>query len=154
MSTLPTSTAAHAALLVELGAQQLGGELVLGDVGEELAGVDEDGVAADRLDDGDAELLQELAEAADLADAVGEVGLVGDLAQALGEGLHVGAGHAAVGVEALEQDGGGLEALVEEVVAHGDEAAHRDHGVLLGAHDARVGVRAHLLTISGTDLWA
>jgi hypothetical protein len=94
---------------------------------------------------GTPKLLEELAEAADLADAVGEVRLVDDLAQALGEGLHVGAGHAAVGVEALEQDGGGLEALVQEVVAHGDEAAHRDHGVLLGAHDARVGVLAHLV---------
>ena len=67
----------------------------------EASCVEEDGVAADRQHDGDVPLREQLAEVAHLAHAGAHVLVLDGLLDADGEGLHVAAGHAAVGVQAL-----------------------------------------------------
>ena len=49
---------AHAGVEVELGGQHLGGKVILGNVGVETFGVEEDGVTAYRLDNGNTPVNQ------------------------------------------------------------------------------------------------
>ncbi len=115
-------------------------------------GVEEDGVAADRLHDGDVPVAEQFAEVAHLADARAHVVVLHRLLDADGDRLHVAAGHAAVGVQAFvdhDQVGGLLE---EVLVVHGQPAADVDQVVLLGAHPGAVGVGAELLEDGGDGL--
>src|SRR5664280_2806334 len=91
---------AHAAVEVELGGQRLRRVGVLVEVRQERLGVEEHAVAADRHDDRHAPGLQLLAEVLDLADARLDVVELHALAEADGDGLHIAAGHAAVGGQA------------------------------------------------------
>ena len=67
------------------------------------------------------------------------------LDDAAGHGLHVAAGHAAVGVQALVDDHQVAGLFVEFRVVDGQPAADVDQGVLLAAHRAAVGVGADFL---------
>ena len=75
-----------------------------------------------------------------------------DFDDAAGHGLHVAAGQAAVGVQALVDDHHVAGLLEERVVVHGQPAADVDQGVLLAAHRAAVGVGAELLEDFGHRL--
>ena len=135
---------ADACLQVELDGERLGGELLLGYVGEHLVGVDEDGVAAGGALVGDAVLVKACCQVLDLLDAGVEVVELGVLVQAYGQCLHVAAVHAAVGEVALADDGEDLGGLEPVIVAGGDEAAHVHDAVLLRRHGHAVGQVEHL----------
>ena len=113
-------------------------------MGEEAAGVHIDAVAAAGLHAGDALLLQTIAKVLDLVDAVLQVVVSGGLQQAHGQSLHVTAGLAAVGDEALVHDGLHVGVEVEVVVAGDDQAADVYQTVLLGAHGGGLTVGEHL----------
>ena len=100
----------------------------------------------------DAPVDQLLAEVLDLADARADVVVVHRLDDAAGHGLHVAAGQAAVGVQALVDHDHVPRLLEELLVVHRQPAADVDHGVLLGAHRAGVGVGAELLEDFGHRL--
>ena len=88
--------------------------------------------------------VERLAEVGGRADPVAQVVLVDHLGQALGDGLQVASGQAAVGREALGQDEQVAAALGERVVVHGQPAADVGQAVLLGAHRHAVGEGGHL----------
>ena len=111
---------------------------------QERARVEVDRVAADGLDDRDAGRVERLAEVGGRADAVAQVVLVDDLAQALGDRLEVAPGEAAVGREALGEDQQVAALLGQRVVAHREPAADVGEAVLLGAHRHAVGEGRHL----------
>src|SRR5206468_2816697 len=71
---------------------------------QKFLGGDVDRVAAGRLDDGNARRFQLFAEVLNRADAVAEIVFLQGLVQTDGDRLHVVAGQAAVGGEALGQD--------------------------------------------------
>ena len=73
---------------------------------------------------------------------------------AAGHRLHVAAGHAAVGVQALVDDHQVAGFLVQCVVVQRQPAADVDQRVLLAAHRAAVGVGAELLQDLGDRLVA
>ncbi len=135
---------ADAGLEVELAGERLGGELLLGYLGQYLVGVDEDGMAAGGTLVRDAVLVQLVGQVLHLLDAGLHHVELAVLLQAHGQGVHVAAVHAAVGEEALEGDAEQLGALVPVFLVGGDEAAHVDQAVLLGAHGHAVGVGEHL----------
>ncbi len=95
---------ADAALQVEAHDQRLTGKLVAGHVGQEAQGIQVDGVAARRLDDGDASLQQPVGQVLGMGQAVGQVVLVQPLPQPAGDGLQIAPGQAAVGGKSLAQD--------------------------------------------------
>ena len=121
------------------------GILLDGHVRQELLGVEVNGMSAGRLENGDPLGGQSLAEVLDRADAVLQVVLVEDFVQADGDGLEVAARQAAVGRKALgdDQEVSGLQG--QGVVVDGQEPAHVDDGVLLGAHGGAVHQGEHLL---------
>ncbi len=136
--------AADPALVVEGDGQRLAGVVERRDVGEEGPGVEVDGVAADRPDDGHARLRQRLAEIGGAGDPVAQVVIVDHLAQALGDRLEVAAGEAAVGREALGEDEEIAALLGQAVVVHRQPAADVGEAVLLRAHGHAVGQRGDL----------
>ena len=71
---------------------------------EPAARVDEYGVPAGRLHDRHAKRHEPLADIGVGADAIGEIVLVDDFAQALGDGFEIAPGEAAVGRKALRLD--------------------------------------------------
>jgi hypothetical protein len=86
--------------------------------------------------------MQLAAEVFDLADPRPHVVVLHALDDAARHRLHVAAGHAAVGVQALEDDDQVARLLVEFGVVERQPAADVDQRVLLAAHRAAVGVRA------------
>ena len=92
---------ASVALLWNTSRQCLRREVVLGNVGKHPGRVEKNGVAADRVDDGDAGVTQLPAEVLHLADARVDVVIVDTLGDSDCERLHVPTSHAAVGVQAF-----------------------------------------------------
>ena len=124
---------------VEGDRECLAGVLERRDVRQQRAGVDVDGVAPGRLQDGDAGGLQALAEVGGGADPVPEIVVVYRLLEPLGDRLQVAPGEPAVGGEAFGED---LEvaALIRElVVVHRQPAADVRERILLRAHRHPVG---------------
>ena len=132
-------------MAVEFHGQRLAGELVRRDVGQHARGIDIDGVAAGRLDDGDAVVGDVAAEVAGGDDAVVQVVGVEDLFQADGDRVQVAAGQSAVGGEAFGQDEQVGLLLEDAVVVGAEQAADVGEGVLLGGEGAAVGERKHFL---------
>ena len=81
-------TSADAGFEVELDGERLGGEFLLGHLGQHAVGIDEDGVAACGALVGDAEFVETLGEVFDLLDACLEVFKLGVLVQPDGQCLH------------------------------------------------------------------
>ena len=81
-----------AGLEIEFGCERLGREFELPEVGQESLGVDEDRMAADGLDNGDAQRLQPLADVIDLPDPGAHVIVLDGLLDAARHGLQVAAG--------------------------------------------------------------
>ena len=115
------------------------------DVRQHARGVDVDGVAAGRLDDGHAVVGDVAAQVAGGDDAVAQVVGVQHLLQADGDGVEVAAGESAVGGEALGEDEQVGLLLEDAVVVGAEQAADVGEGVLLGGEGAAVGEREHLL---------
>ena len=143
---------ADTGLEVELAGQGLGGELLLRDVGQHLVGVDEDGVATGGTLVGDAVLVEFLGQVVDLFDAGLNHLELKVFFQTDSQSVHIAAVHTAVGQEALEGDAEHLGTLVPVLLVGGDEAAHVDQAVLLGAHGHAVGIAEHLLADLGEGL--
>ncbi|MBF8289998.1 MAG: hypothetical protein HW391_966 [Chloroflexi bacterium] len=99
---------------------------------------------ADRLDDRDTPLGEELAEIAHLPDSRPDVLVLDGFLDADGERLHVPAGHPAVGVKALVDDDEIAQLLEDVPVVNCQPTADVDEVVLLGAHPGAVRVRAEL----------
>ncbi len=129
----------------QLDGQGLAGIVLHRHVGQKLPGVEVNGVSAGRLKDGHPLGHEPLAQVLDRADAILQVVLVEHFVQPDGDGLQVAARQAAVGREALgdDQEVAGLGG--QGVVVDGQESAHVDDGVFLGAHRRAVGVGEHLL---------
>ena len=91
---------------------------------------------------GDAVFVEQVAQQFDLTDAGVELFEFGVLVQSHGQRVHVAARHAAVSHVALEHDAEGHGPFVKLLGAHGHEAAHVHHAVLLGrdGHDVGIGV--------------
>ena len=113
-------------------------------MGEQPPRVEVHGVAADRHDHGDPEVLERLAEVGRRADPVAQVVVRDRLGEALGDRLEVAAGEPAVGREALGEDEQVAERLRERVVVARQPAADVAERVLLRAHRHAVGERRHL----------
>ena len=148
---VPISTRADAAFEIELGGQRDAGKLVGGNVRQEGAGVEIDGVAAGRLHDGDSLLRDVVAEIRGGGDAVAQVVLFERFLHADGDGFEVAAGEAAIGGIAFSQDQQIFLLLGEQVVVGAEEAADVGHAVFLGGHGAAVAVAEHFLR---NLLWA
>src|SRR6266498_3056013 len=97
--------AADARVDVDRRGQGLAGELGAGDVWQRGGGVHTYAVATDVTGDRHALGAQASAEVFDLCDPGTDVGLVDGLGDALRDGLHVASGHAAVGVQAIVEQG-------------------------------------------------
>ena len=104
---------------------------------------------ADGLHDGHAGIDQLLAQVKHLAHAGADVVLVQRLLDARGQGFHVASGHAAVGVQPFVDHRQVGRVFIDRMIVDGQKAADVDQRVLLGAHGAAVGVRAHLLDDGG-----
>ena len=127
-------------LEVELHGQRLGDELLLGQVREHLLGIDEDGVAAGRTLVRNAVFVEQIAQQLDLTDAGVELFELRILVQTHCEGIHVASRHAAVGHVSLVHDAERHRLDEELLGAHGHEAAHVHHAVLLGRNGHDVGI--------------
>ena len=134
----------NAAGQVELHRQRLGRVGQRRDVRQRRAGVDVDRVAARRVDDRVADLVEVAAEVGRLRDAVAQVVLVQGLVEADGDRVEVASGQPAVGREALGEDEQILLAPRQHVVVGAQEAADVGQAVLLGAHRAAVAQGHHL----------
>ena len=108
-------------------------------MGEEAAGVDEDGMTAHGTDDRHAALDEHVAEHAHLAQTMGHVLLIGHFTQAHGKGVEVASGKAAVGDESFKQNHAGQKVHVVFFRAQHDHAAYVDHGILLAGNGGAVG---------------
>src|SRR5579871_6172266 len=91
-------------MAVELDGERLAGKLAAGDVGQHAAGIDIDGVAAWRLDDGDAMIGEVAAQIARGDDAVAEIIGIEDLFESNGDSIEIAPGEAAICGEALGED--------------------------------------------------
>ena len=111
---------------------------------EQRAGVDVHRVTAHREDHRDAGLVERLPQVLGGAHAVVQVVLVHRLDEALGERLHVPAGHAAVGGKALGEDEQVAALLGQLGVVEGKPAADVAQRVLLRGHRHPVGQPRHL----------
>ena len=141
--------AAHGAFPVDFDGEHVRGEVLLGNVGEEASGVDEDGVAAHGTDNRHAALDEHVAEHADLAQAVGHVFFIHHFAQAHGQSVGVASGKAAVGDEAFEEHHAGQQVHVVLFGAEHHQTADVDHGVLLAGNGGAVGGIHHGLQNGG-----
>ncbi len=135
---------------VELRGQGLGRELILGDVRVKRLGVQENGVSAHRLHDGDAPIEQQVAQIEHLAHAGPHVVILYRFDNADGQGFHVTPCHAAVGVETLVDHNHVAKRIEQVVVVDGQPATDVDQVVLLSAHPGTVGVAAEFLE-DGSD---
>ena len=137
---------AHARGEVERRGQGLGAVGVAIDVRHQGRGVDTHPARPDGVVERQPQLLEAALHVVELAPAEVQVALVGHLAQAAGEGLHVAARLAAVGVQPLEDDHQRLQRGERLLVVRRDEAAGVAEGVAAGAHVDEVGglaVAAH-----------
>ena len=137
---------------VQLSRERLRRVLVLRDVRQESAGVEEHRVPADRLDDRDARLQEALAQVADLADAVRQVVIVNGLPQPDRHRLQVAPGQAAVAGHALEHHDQLAGRRQDLLVPHRQEATDVDQAVLLARHSQPIEVAQLLLDDLGAGL--
>jgi hypothetical protein len=124
---------ADAGFQVEGAGECLARKLVWRDVRQQAAGVDVDGVAAGREDNRDAAREQGVGEPGGRVGAVGEVGGVCDLEEALRECLEVAPGETAVGGKAFGRDQQLLAAAGEFGIAKRDQAADIGEPILFQA---------------------
>lgn len=134
---------ADACFEVEFDGQCLGGKLLFGHVGEHFGGVDEDGVAAGGTLIGYAVGVEQLGKAFYLADARFQIVELGVLVESDGECVHVATVHSAVGQVAFKLHAIAFGALIPVFLVCGDEAAHVDESVFLGAHGHAIGQGKH-----------
>ena len=116
------------------------------DVGQEGAGIDVDGVASGRLDDGDSRVGDVVAKIGGGSDAIFEIVVVQGFLQADGDGFEVASGEAAVGGVALGEDEKIFFLLCEGIVVGAEESADVGHAIFLGGHGAAVAVGEHFLS--------
>ena len=128
---------------VELAGKGLGGELFLGNLGEDSVGIDKDGVTTGGTLVGDAVFVEFGGEVLDLLDAGFDHVELNVLFQTNGEGVHIAAIHTAIGEEAFEGDAEELGTFVPVFLVGGDETTHVDQTIFLGAHGHAVGIAEH-----------
>ena len=137
-------TGTDAGLEVQLTGEGLSGEFLFRDVGQHLVGVDEDGVTTGGTLVRNAVLVEFGGQVMDLLDAGLNHLELKVLFQTHGQAVHIAAIHTAVGEEALEGDAEHLGTFVPVLLVGGDETAHVDQTVLLGAHGHAVSIAEHL----------
>ena len=129
---------ADAAFEIEFGGEGYAGKLVGRNVGEKGAGVEIDGVASGRLDDGHSLGGDVIAEIGGGGDAVAKIVFVEGFLQADGDGFEIASGKAAIGGIALGKNEQIFFLLGEHVVVGAEKAADIGHAVFLGGHGAAV----------------
>ena len=137
-------TGTDAGLEVQLTGEGLSGEFLFRDVGQHLVGVDEDGVTTGGTLVRNAVLVEFGGQVMDLLDAGFNHLELKVLFQTHGQAVHIAAIHTAIGEEALEGDAEHLGTFVPVLLVGGDETAHVDQTVLLGAHGHAVSIAEHL----------
>ena len=135
---------AHADLLVQRDGQRPAGEALVGEVVAELAAVEVDRVAADRLEERHAGGREVVPDVRGGRDPVLQVLLVEDLVDPDRERLEVAAGEPAVRDEPLGEDEQGADPLGPLVGVDRDHPADVAERVLLHRHQGAVGEREHL----------
>src|SRR5687768_15941386 len=98
----PTLHRADTAVDVKRGRECLSRVILLREMREKATRVEEHGMSADRRDDRNPCVVKLWAEVAHLMDAMADVVVVDHLENALGDGLHVAAGQAAISRHPLE----------------------------------------------------
>lgn len=94
---------------------------------------------------GDAILVEQPCQEFNLVDAGVKHVILGVFIKTDSESLHVTTVHAAIGEVALKGDTVGLGSLIPVFPTGGDETAHVDDGIFLGAHGHAVGEVKHFL---------
>ena len=116
-----------------------------GNVREQRAGIDVDGVPAGWLDHGVPDGRQPLRQILHGANTVAQIVFVQDLPQSLGDRFEVPPRKASISREAFGEDQKIARFLGPARIIHGQKPADVHQAVLLGAHCAAVGEAKHLL---------
>ncbi len=141
----PALHGADAGFEIEFGGQGLGGELDLRDVGQEPAGVEKDGMAADGLYDRDADRKQSLANVLDLADAGPYMVFLYRFVDPARHRFEIASGQAAIGMQPFidhDQVPGFFKNIF---IVQCQEAADIYEQIFFAAHGAGIGIRAHFV---------
>lgn len=135
----------YAAFEVEFGRESYARKLFERDVGDEAAGVEVDGVASGRQDDGYSLLCQMIAKVGGGGYAVAQVVLIDRFLQAYGDGFEIASGEASVGGIAFGEDEQVFLLLRQDVVVGAEESTDVGHPIFFGAHGASVTEGEHFL---------
>ena len=111
-----------------------------GNVGQPLAGVNEHGVAASRLNDGDSQTNQPLDDVLVGPHSIAQIVFIHDFFEPLSQGFHVATGHSTVGSKSFGANQVSPSLFGQFIIVERQPATNIAESVLLCTHRHHVGI--------------